>query len=61
MFELYISKINPEDRQFQQFISRYVTTQGVKDPEAITYSELYKVVRNGIREYVKQVKERPGN
>jgi flavoprotein len=57
MFELYARKIDPEDTRFQEFISNYVAAKGVKNPEAVTYAELYKIVQGGIREFIKQGKE----
>jgi len=60
MFELYTREINPEDQRFQEFISNYVATKGVKNPETVTYSELYKIVQNGIREFIKQERGRSG-
>jgi hypothetical protein len=59
MFELYLSKIDAEDPKFRQFIADYVATKGVKDPETIPYSQLYKLVRSGIQEYIKQASEGP--
>ena len=58
MFELYTSEIDTEDPRFQEFISNYVATKGVKNPEAVTYSVLYKTVQDGIREFIKQGKGR---
>jgi hypothetical protein len=58
MFELYIREIDPEDQRFQEFISNYVASKGVKNPETVTYSVLYKIVQNGIREFIRQGKER---
>jgi len=57
MFELYISKVNPDDPSFQQFICDYVASKGVKNPEAIQYSQLYDIVRQGIQEYIERDEE----
>ncbi len=54
MFEMYSRNINPDDEHFKAFIASYVTEKGVKDPQALPYSELYKVIKDGIREYLKQ-------
>jgi len=54
MFELYLSKIDAEDPQFRQFIADYAANKDVKNPETIPYSQLYKLVRSGIQEYIKQ-------
>jgi hypothetical protein len=54
MFEMYARNINPDEERFNIFISNYLAERGVKDPQAIPYSELYKVIKDGIREYLKQ-------
>lgn len=59
MFELYSANINPDDQKFQEFIRQYVTSKDPKDPQTIPYSQLYKIVREGIREYMNQSKARP--
>jgi len=57
MFELYTRNIDPEDKEFQTFIERYVSRDEKRDPESIPYSELYKTIREGIREYLKRTQE----
>ena len=59
MFELYSANINPDDPNFQEFIRNYVTGKEQKDPQSVPYSHLYKMVREGIREYMNQRKVRP--
>jgi hypothetical protein len=59
MFELYSANINPDDQKFQEFIRHYVTSKDSKDPQTIPYSQLYKLIKEGIREYMSQKKERP--
>ena len=54
MFEMYARNINPDEERFNIFISNYLGERGVKDPQALPYSELYKVIKDGIREYLKQ-------
>ncbi len=54
MFEMYVRNINPDEERFNAFISNYLTERGVKDPQTLPYSELYKVIKDGIREYLKQ-------
>ncbi len=54
MFEMYVRNINPDEERFNIFISNYLAGRGVKDPQTLPYSELYKVIKNGIREYLKQ-------
>ena len=58
MFEFYSTAINPDDQKFQEFIRRYVASKEPKDPETIRYSQLYKIIKKGIREYISQKKER---
>lgn len=54
MFERYVRNINPDDAHFKAFISKYVEEKLARDPNTTPYSELYKVIRNGIREYLGQ-------
>ncbi len=54
MFEMYVRNIDPDEEGFQSFISKYVTNRGVKDPEATPYYELYNMIKEGIREYMRQ-------
>ena len=58
MFELYSATINPDDQKFQEFIRNYVASKEPKDPQTIPYSQLYKIIKEGIREYLNQKKER---
>jgi hypothetical protein len=53
-FELYARNIDPDDADFQAFIRHYVSTKETKNPESIPYLELYKIIREGIREYLKK-------
>lgn len=54
MFEKYIQTVNPNEERFQAFISKYITEKGVKSPDSVPYSELYKIIKEGIREYLRQ-------
>jgi hypothetical protein len=54
MYERYIQNVNPDDERFKSFMSDYVAQRGVKDPQAVSYSELYRIIKEGIREYLKQ-------
>jgi hypothetical protein len=54
MFELYAHKIDPDNTNFQAFIKRYVGIKETRNPEAIPYAELYKIIREGIREYLQK-------
>ena len=58
MFELYSANINPDDQKFQEFVRNYVASKEPKDPQTIPYSQLYKLIKDGIREYINQKKER---
>ncbi len=58
MFELYSATIDPDDQKFQEFIRNYVASKEPKDPQTILYSQLYKIIKEGIREYLNQKKER---
>ncbi len=51
---MYVRNINAEDERFKFFISKYLEGRGVKNPETVPYSELYKVIKGGIREYLRQ-------
>jgi hypothetical protein len=59
MFERYIRNINPEEERFQGFLSNYIAEKGVKDIQALPYSELYKVIKQGIQEYLRKQEPRP--
>jgi hypothetical protein len=54
MFELYTRNIDPEDEVFHTFIKNYVASTKSRDPETLAYSDLYKIIKEGIREYLKQ-------
>ena len=54
MFEMYVRNVNPDEERFNAFISDYLAERGVKDPQTLPYSELYKVIKDGIREYLKR-------
>ncbi len=58
MFERYAQNIDPEDERFHEFISDYLALKEVKDAKAIPYSELYKLIKEGIREYLRQQQPR---
>lgn len=54
MFERYIRNTNPEEERFQVFLSNYIAEKGVKEIQVLPYSELYKVIKEGIREYLRK-------
>ena len=59
MFERYVCNINPEGERFQAFLSNYIAEKGVKDIQVLPYLELYKVIKEGIREYLRKQEPRP--
>jgi len=62
MFQRYSHNIDPENPHFLTFISRYLTERNVTNPRAIPYFELYRHIKEGIREYLRQLEsERKGN
>jgi len=52
MFERYAQNIDPESEHFLAFITQYLAERGIKNPRGIPYSQLYKHIKNGIREYL---------
>jgi hypothetical protein len=58
MFLLYTDNVDPDSQQFRSFITNYVTKEA-KDPKTIPYPELYKIIKEGIREYIRQKKGPP--
>jgi archaellum biogenesis protein FlaJ (TadC family) len=58
MFEFYIRNIDPDDEHFQTFIKNYVSKES-KEPQTLLYSVLYKIIQEGIRQYISEKKEGP--
>jgi len=54
MFELYARNIDPEDPDFQAFIQHYVATKDNRNPATIPYSQLYAIVKDAIRDYIRK-------
>jgi len=54
MFELYSCNINPDDVDFQTYIERYVSKKNPMSPESMPYPELYALIKEGIREYIRK-------
>lgn len=52
MFQHYVQNIDPDEPQFINFITQHLRDADVKDPKALRYSELYKLIREGIRAYL---------
>jgi hypothetical protein len=62
MFELYSRNINPDDPDFQTYIQQYVSKKDPRKPGSIAYPELYRIIKEGIREYLHQthrIEQRP--
>jgi hypothetical protein len=60
MFELYAQTVNPDEERFKAFISHYLAEKGVNNPETMRYSELYRLIKDGVREYLKQQQTKAG-
>jgi len=58
MFELYSRTINPQDSDFQTYIRGYVSRKDPRNPESIPYSELYGIIKEGIREYIHKTQKK---
>ena len=54
MFQHYAQNVDPRDERFLDFISRYLAEKHVEDPKEIPYSELYRIIKEGIRQYIAQ-------
>ena len=50
MFQRYAQNIDPENEHFLAFISNCLEENGVRNPRAILYSELYKQIKEAIRD-----------
>jgi len=58
MFELYSQDVNPDDPDFQNYISQYVSKTEPRNPESVPYSELYAIIKEGIGEYIQKKQRR---
>ena len=54
MFQRYTQNIDSEDERFIGFIAQYLRDRDVKDPKALRYSELYTLIKEGIRTYLNE-------
>jgi len=54
MFELYARNIDPDDPNFQVFIQHYVAAKDNRNPATIPYSQLYAIIKEAIREYIRK-------
>ena len=54
MFELYVGNIDPDDPDFQAFIQHYVAAKDDRNPATIPYSQLYAIIKEAIREYIRE-------
>jgi hypothetical protein len=55
MFECYVERINPESEAFTRFICQYLEEKNMTNPRLSSYSELYKLIKAGIRDYLGQL------
>ena len=58
MFELYSRNISPDDAEFQIYIRRYLAKRDPRNPESIPYSQLYAIIKEGIREYIRKTQRK---
>jgi hypothetical protein len=59
MFQRYAQNIKPGDKNFLAFISNHLREKDVGDPKLLPYSQIYRLVKEGIREYLRlQERER---
>jgi hypothetical protein len=59
MFQRYAQNIDPEDERFIGHITHYLIEKGVKDPKSLVYSDLYKLIKEGIGQYLRKQESRP--
>ncbi len=52
MFQRYVQNIDAEDERFHAFICKYLAERDVKDLKAVPYAQLYKLIKEAIREYL---------
>jgi hypothetical protein len=52
MFQRYAGNIDPESESFLTFISQYLAERNVTDPRTVPYTELYRHIKEGIRDYM---------
>jgi len=51
-FQYYAQNIDPQDERFKAFICNYLAERHVEDARKLPYSQLYTVIKAGIREYL---------
>jgi len=56
MFELYAQNIDPDESGFQEFIKSYVAARDSRAADAMPYAQLYALIQEGIREYLRESK-----
>ena len=59
MFQRYAQNTDPEDERFVGYITHYLIEKGVKDPKSLVYSDLYKLIKEGIGQYLRKQESRP--
>jgi hypothetical protein len=60
MFQRYAQNIDPESEPFLAFITQYLGERNVKDARTIPYSELYRLIKDGIQAYLQQSESSQG-
>ena len=53
MFQRYAQNIGLGDERFLAFISNHLREKDVGDPKLLTYSQIYGLIKEGIREYLR--------
>jgi hypothetical protein len=59
MFQRYAQSIDPDDERFTGFITQYLRDRDVKDAKALRYAELYSLIKEGIRAYLRDRESLP--
>jgi len=54
MFEAYTQNIDQDNSDFHAFIKAYVAAKDDRSPETIPYSQLYALIKEAIREYLRK-------
>lgn len=55
MFEKYARNIDPDKVEFKTFIIRYLNDRNLKDVKLVKYAELYGLIKQGIKEYLRAI------
>jgi hypothetical protein len=52
-FQGYAQNIEPDDKSFLAYVANYLAERHVEDPRLLPYSQLYKLVKSAIHEYLR--------